>query len=438
MDYTENEVTLGQLFKVVRKSFKRALIYMLVSLVIASALLFVVRAFTSTRSFSTAISFSSAQENAISVMNRNKSAVVNSALTSNGKDLSVAEYLTENLSISAVVPEDLDATEDFVATSFIISLRSTNKVSLSDNEYKSIVDSIAAEYINLFAISTLPSSVVDSYTLPENDSSVEYFQITDEIADNAQLFYNTLVSYTGDYPELASYRSSNGKTVADIINELSVINGRIASLQTRIVTGRHEKGNLEALLDALIATTSASVTSYTQQLESAKNALAEFPNFTIITDGTTPIDGSAAAMYEAYLSLQQDVTNYSELLSRATEKQETLNYYKGVLGASPAEDNSEIQADIEALNTALNGIITEYREIAGEHNENAYLTSQATVLNPAHRYTDSIISGGIIAIVLVAVALIAYIAAYTKTYGIMKKSGELYGKTEGEKTSEQN
>lgn len=419
----DNEITLGQLFRVVKKSFKRAIIYILITLIVATAALLTLRSFVSTRAYASALSFATADENALSVMNRNKSNVVNLALTKNDKDLSLQDIITENLTVSAIVPGNLENTEDFVPTTFVISLKSTSEIKLSGNEYKSIVDAVTNEYMNLFAASTLPSSVIDNYSMPEENSDIEYFQIADELLDNTNLFYSTLTSYLSANSELSSYRNvNNGKTPQDILNELGALNEKIESLQTMIIIERHEKGNLENVIDTLLNNATAKEASYTQQLESAKEAISNFPNFTIVVDGSTPVDASAQAMYDAYLSLQQDVKTYTELASQMTERKTTLTYYQTLLGSTPATDNSTIQGQLTSYNDSLSGIIKDYRTIASEYNESAYLTSKAKVVNPAHSYTDSFIDVTLIGIVLVAVALIAYLAAFSQTYSAIKKN----------------
>lgn len=429
MDGTEKEVTLGQLARVVKKSFKRAVLYILVSVIVATAALLSIRAIIAPREFTAAISFTSQSENTLTVMHRNKSEVLNKAVIASNKSLSVAENLIENLTVSAIVPEELELGEAFIPSSFVISLRSTAKVKLTNNEYKSILDKVAAEYINLFAASKLPSSLIDSYTIPAMDSDVEFFQSANDLSENVSLLYNSLVSYVGKYPMLTEYHGHNGKTVSGIITELAILSSRINNLQLQIVINKHEKNNLETVLDGLIAIATVKETAYNTQLTSAENALTNFPNFTLIPDGSTKIDSSVSAMYDTYLQLQQNVSTYTDLLAQATEKKETLVFYKNNLGSTSATDNIEIYNSLTSVSKDMTDILSAYRTLVAEYNDNAYLTSLATIINPAHANRDSYIDGLMIAVVLVAVTIIAYIVAYSKTYSKMKKSGELYDTT---------
>ena len=121
----ENEITLAQLFGVVKKSFKRAIIYVLASAILLGCILLAVRAIVAKDVYTTTISFSQTDENALSKLNSNKANMVNKALAkqfTDGSALDYAEEITNNLTITAIVPEKNEEDEDFIPTKFTISL----------------------------------------------------------------------------------------------------------------------------------------------------------------------------------------------------------------------------------------------------------------------------------------------------------------------------
>lgn len=423
MNNEQNEITLGQLFRVIKKSFKRAIIYILVSLLVASALLFTLRAVTSSDVYTATVSFKTAGENNLTVMNQNKSQIVKKVMGADTK----ADAITENLTITAVVPEKLNTEEAYIPTSFEISVKSLSNVKLSSKDYKAIVDEIAAEYLNLFSASELPT-LSAGYKVPEETQSPEYFLIASEILDNANLMRNTLSSYLSSAKSVAEYRAANGLTGQDVLNNLDVVIGNLKNLQLNIVINENEKtaGNLINIVKLQLKEATTKQTELTTRLEAATTVLNGLKPPTIIIGGGNSTDIVDSDYYNAFQSAKKTVDDLSSELADISLKVSTLTTYSELL-EDPAHtgsgNNNGVQDSLVTLNTALATALESYRTVANEYNSNQYLTSEAKIVNPAKSNTDSIISNSMLIIVLVAVAIIAYIVAFSKTYSIMKKSG---------------
>ena len=131
MENQENGVTLGQLVAVFKKSLIRGIIYVVVCVLIATAILIMLKTFSSTNVYESSVSFSTAKATHLSSMNYNKANVVNRALAADGKSLDVSDAVVKNLTISAIIPADFSGNDSFVPTSFNVSLKSSSDLKFS-------------------------------------------------------------------------------------------------------------------------------------------------------------------------------------------------------------------------------------------------------------------------------------------------------------------
>ncbi len=424
MSDRNEELTLGQLGKIVKKSWKRAVVYVLVSLLVAGTILFAVKTITSKDSYSTAITYSAANATTLDRLKQYKSAAVTNALKSTAKSADVDDVLN-NLTVTAVTPDNLEEGEAFVPTTFTVSLKKSGDLKLTDNEYKNLLDNIASEYKKAFAASLFPSVSFGGY---DENSSTEYFALADELNESVKGVYDLLNNYLNENETLLSYSSADGTTsMQTILNELLSVKMKTSNCLNEIVISGAEKseGALKKLLDLAATEATAEVTSYTARYNEANANLSAFMN--TIKEIETSTDGVTVIKYDNsdFLRLYKEFSMLSEQKNTAVERETVIKGYIANLSedSASAEKKAEINKTLSELFAKSASVIESYRSLAKEYNEGPYLANEVVVKYPARATTDSLIGTKIMVVLLVAVAIIAYIVAFSKTYGICKKNG---------------
>lgn len=425
MNGKNDELTLGQLGKVFKKSLKRAAIYLLASLLVAGAILFSARAITSVPSYSTAITYSAANENSLERLKQYKSTAVSNALKTAGIGVENADEAVKNLTVSAETPKEIAGGETFVPKTFTLSLKKSGKLKLTGSEYKNLLDEIANEYKKAFAASFFPSISFGSY---DENSSSEYFALADELNESVKGAYEILSEYITQNPSLAAFVSADGKSSAQtVLNDFSTVAKKLSGLLDEIVISGAEKseGALKKHLNLSAARATAEAEKYAARYNEANANLAAFMN--TIKEIETGADGVTVIKYDnsEFLRLYKEFSEMSRLKNAAEERNAVISGYLANLSETPASaaKTAEISKTLSELFTKSAGIIENYRSLAKEYNETAYLAEEVSVKYPARAINDSPVSVKMMAVLMIAVAIIAYIAAFSKTYGICKRNG---------------
>lgn len=439
MNGKNDELTLGQLGKVFKKSLKRAAIYLLASLLVAGAILFSARAITSVPSYSTAITYSAANENSLERLKQYKSTAVSNALRAAGIGVENADEAVKNLTVSAETPKEIAEGETFVPKTFTLSLKKSGKLKLTGSEYKNLLDEIANEYKKAFAASFFPSISFESY---DENSSSEYFALADELNESVKGAYEILSEYITQNPSLAAFVSADGKSSAQtVLNDFSTVAKKLSGLLDEIVISGAEKseGALKKHMNLSAARATAEAEKYAARYNEANANLAAFMN--TIKEIETGADGVTVIKYDnsEFLRLYKEFSEMSRLKNAAEERNAVISGYLANLSEAPASaaKTAEISKTLSELFTKSAGIIENYRSLAKEYNETAYLAKEVSVKYPARAINDSPVSVKMIAVLMIAVAIIAYIAAFSKTYGICKRNGFESGESSPEKHEEE-
>ena len=447
MDNQENGISLGQLFSVVKKNLMRGLIYVLASVILATTVLVVIRAFTSKNVYNATISFSTTDETILSSMNSFKANAVNKALKADNKSLDLSDEIAENLSVSAIIPKDNEEDSSFIPTSFTVSLKSNSSLDLSSGEYKSLVDNIAKEYVNQFAAKGMPElskSTINVNSQLENQ--IEHLQIAYYISDTINDYLVSLESFAKSNPVAAnatiSYKNESNQIVSKSLNgiiaDFSLIKSSIDSLKETIAI-KNCGFNLKDYIDGAKTSIDAEVEAYKTLNDDAQKALNNYKstvsgqqdlNLDTTDNNTYFIDNSVYIIDNSvYETLVRRADDASKKYLNAQIKQAEITKLIEFLNKNTANIDDNVKQNIEnnLVNSAnnLSNTLKTYESIAKEFNDNKTIISDAKVSKPAYATSESFINAKIILIADVAIALIAYIVAFSQTFAVMKKKGEL-------------
>lgn len=424
MHNQEKEISLSQLLSVFKKSFKRALLYVLVSVVVAAAVLIPVKAFTGVKTYSSTVSFAKAQVNMISSLNAGKANVVNLALIDSNQSLELSEDVIKSLSVTAVVPEKNEEDDDFIPTNYEIVLKPNSNLKLSAGEYTTLVDNVAKHYVNVFSKATLPSFAT-TYDAKQAVNHVEYMQASVNLSDYVQNYINSINSYVASNSAIKNFREDEtGKSVQDIISELTFINTELDALNVFIVSNKVEKStnSLERYLDLAHSLALADYNKYTAELQDAQSAFDKYvasPSVQKDENGITYITYDETLYTELWEAIKT-ASDKKTAAKGSADKLEALANSIGVVSSTPEEDKAYAVEMISILSESVAKAMSDYNLISNTYNDNQYLTSDATLTRPAHKVIDNIISTKILIISLFAVALIAYVVAFSQTYSMVK------------------
>ena len=432
LDNAEGGLTVTQFMHVVKKSLKRGLIYVLASLIVVAAVLLTVKACTSYRISTSTISFAEANKNTLSDLNEKKSTVVNKALSNIYRDgtkaLELSNGIVSNLSVTAVVPDNVNKTDAYVATSYILSLTNDKSLNLTKNDYNAVLDEIAKEFINAFALNSL-ENVSLVYNIDDEIIMNEYFQVADDLYDIVNNYYGHLKNAVSTKASAGDFTSvSTGKSINGTIEELSSTLKNINNLKNLIITDRVETGKLESYLNERKSEANGDVRKYEAAMNAAKTALDKYAEMHSPSSSTVDKNGNNVYVYDdtTMIALTNNYMQAASLHAEANSKAAKIDGYIASISGKTKSENAEliqyVKDKLKAIYEDAQRVSNDYKKIAAEYNNNLYLVSKATVTNPAHAYTDSPISNKITVLALVAVALVAYCVAFTQTYVREKKN----------------
>lgn len=426
-NYEQKDLTLGQILTIAKKALKIGIIYMVVTAILATSILLTMKAFTTSKVYKSSVTFTKSTATALSTMNYNKSNVINKALLDTGHSLEISNEISKNLTITAIVPANTKEDEEFLPTSFNVTLMPSENLNFTAVQYQDLLDSISIEFLNLFALSTFPTESY-SYDIESELANFEFLRIVDTISSNIDYYYQTINSVLDIHTSAKDFvNPETGKFLSDITAKLKSLSDSAKSLSQIIVTQRIENINgLEDYIDWTISQKTAEITYYTTLQSQAKSALDAY-NATLSSITTGVTDGNVYVFDNtAYLNLYQTLMDLSTKLADATRAKEIAQSYKDNLGAVKTTNPQTIafvkNKLIEFHNT-LSSLIEEYKVNAKAYNDVQFLSSDAKVTNAAHVETSSAINITIIALLDFSLILIAYIVAYVQTYSKLKKQG---------------
>lgn len=416
-------MSLKQLLGFLWLSLKKSIIFIIIGIFVTSAVLFSLRQFTTVSTYRTEIVFKKPTEDALSNLTANKGAVVNEALSKTNKPLELSTDLVEGLSITAVVPEKIETTEDFIPTTFEITLESDKDTGLLDSEYKEILDAIATSYINLFALGDLLGYNFN-YNVENKLSSVEYIQVASELYDSASVVLSSIKNGLSTKSVDGTFATLDGKSFNDVVLALESEVNDLSLMQYVIASNKVEtdKKGFKSYIEWNIANLDAKIEKYTALVTSAQQNLE---NYNIIFESKLTETGETVYVLdsEVYLTLSAQLIEYTNVLGEAkherTIKAEQLAIFEGA--TENATMKAYVQQELVNAQNTVSSLISDYNELVQKYNQNKYISSDARIMKPAYERRTSPISIVIIIILAFAVALLILTISCIKVFPMFKE-----------------
>ncbi|MBR1983611.1 MAG: hypothetical protein IKA12_02875 [Clostridia bacterium] len=423
----QKDLTLSQIFATAKKALKLGVIYMIITAILATSILFTVKAFTDTKVYKSSVSFTKSTETTLPTMNYNKSNVVNKALVTTGKALTLSNEIAGNLTVTAVVPNNIKEDEEFLPTSFNITLTPSSELNLSSDEYQELLANITKEFLNLFALSTFPNESY-SYDIEGELVNSEFLQVADAISANIDYYNEIISSVIALHPSASSFiNAQTGNSLSDTTAKLKSLSDSVKSIaQTIVINHIDNNDNLEDYINWMISQKVAEITYYETLQSQAKNALETYNN-TLASIAPGKTDGNIYVFDdEGYLKLYENLMDISAKLAQATKAKEIAQSYKDNLGAEKNQNTSaiaQIKTKLTNAHNTLSSLIEEYKVNAKAYNDVQFLSTDAKITREAYSIVDGTINTLIILLLDFSLVLIAYIVAYAQTYNKLKKQG---------------
>lgn len=459
--YTEEgEITLRGLGRFIKRAWLRTVIYLLVMLVIATALFAGFRYLGKTEySMSATVEYSfrgiSQGQNPdesvfdkddIRSINNVRSAIEEAGLgakiLANG-DLTAAR---NHISVTAIMPNEYVqkynelvsggmnsadayaqlATMKYYPTNFVIGLRNYEELGLDKSDASNLLNALLNVYRNWFAEEFFAAvSLSDNafkMTVDPDNPLIDYI----DFADNFDASYTTFSGYlTEMIAEAPQFRSEKtGMQFADYKEELISLQTQVATLKA-FITNNNVSNNIEnmrlstqntvnrltresARLEGIIRDTRA-------QIESIEPTVV-----TIVSPSGTTTTSSYPQIYnDLHKSLQSYIEQKSTVDTQLAEKEEVLEKIQSGVGATEAA-KKDADDMLTQIRTGSIDFIARLNDASKEYAEKLAGSDSFKVVSPsAYVYTSMSFPT---MLVYIAAVVIAIAAAFIVTYALGKRN----------------
>lgn len=422
----DSGMTLKQLLAFLWMTLKKSIIFIVVGIFVVSAILFTVKQTSAGSYYETELVFKTAERDTLSELNANKALVVNNALETTNKPLTLSDSIINNLSISAVNPSNVESLEDFIPTSFRLTLKPVGGANLLPSEYKEILDVIAVNYINYYALPDLEELSL-GFDVSESFGTVEYIRITSELNDRVNDIYNTINASISNHNVSRSYSNSNGISFSHVLEKLNSEKGNLNLLQYVIASNKVElkPNGFKSYIEWSLTNLDARIARYSSLLKTAQKNLEDYNAVLKLqsestTDTVLIVDGSV------FNTLNNQIINYSTLLASAEEERSLKNEQFDIYNSATADSNmvDYVKAELLESQGKINACLENYKDLVKSYNKNKYLVSGAKVSKPTYSVGYSKVSTTILLLCNLATAVLVYTIAGVKIYPKFKQSQE--------------
>lgn len=439
MDNSKNEVTLGQLTKVLKKSFKKILVYVIIVCVIVSALTLALREVVGTTVYSTSIQFKSTEEFVISTFGKNKTKIASDSAKAvftdqDKQSLSYADKLADSLSISVSSSQSTKDNTDAVIAIYDITLEAKRSLGISKNTCKNLLDEIAKQTTAILTDeskltaqdkTTVFTTTILDYNTASMADAEELLKVANSLYDRTNAIYASLTSSLTVESEAKSYSNrTTGKTLPSLVNEINVIAGEIEGIQAYIIKNG-VTDDIAALREYISfdkiksASDSANYAAVSQtNIELSKNYNSAFSQNGNTNNNNVTVDDS---------TFRELVSKANEALYLKNAVDKKLAIYNNVTlpAAGDSTKKEYVKQSLVASTEKLKTVISEYNDTVKQYTKDIYAVSNAEIVNTAYEYRENTLSMRIIVLLVVAAAFVSFAVVYIRAFGKMKESGEL-------------
>ena len=434
----EKELTLKDIFNIIKKGWVRIIVYILVAALIASAVLVTIYTSNKQVEYTTNVRFNNSNlASGVSEWGTDfdyssivKSVeVVNAALVECGYEGEMLDELSKwvTKNIKVVANEEKNDLGEIIVNngSLNIVLKKSKELRLTDSDYKAIVDEIARQ--SIIYIRNKYSYQIDFANVSSLDyTSTNYVKVY-EILYKEYVQLNSILDSILSID--SSFRSTQTKqSFQDIKNRINFVSSDINSLVSYFT--QNAVKNTENQREDEVSYIDRKVAEYTVQIDNLESSITKLGT---IIDSSKPIIIAGDNVIQFGLSnadyydlIKQYKAMQDELIQLKKEKQtwETLQVsYSGVI-TTEASKQAYAKAMIDDIQTELSSIYDDMSIEVEEYNKEALLINAIKIEAPAQKISQSVLSASIIIILEFVIIVLAAIVAMVVTNSKMKAKGE--------------
>ncbi len=422
----DSGMTLKQLLAFLWMTLKKSIIFIVVGIFIVSAILFTVKQTSAGSYYETELVFKTAERDTLSDINANKAIVVNKALETTNKPLTLSESIINNLSISAVNPGNVESLEDFIPTSYKLTLKPIGGANLLPSEYKEILDVIAVNYINYYALSDL-EEISLGFDVSESFGTVEYIRITSELNDRVNDIYNTINASISNHNVSKSYSTSNGVSFSHVLEKLNSEKSNLNLIQYVIASNKVElkPNGFKSYIEWSLTNLDARIARYSSLLKTAQKNLEDY-NAVLKLQSQSTTDTVLIIDSSIFNMLNNQIISYSTSLTTAEEERSLKSEQLAIYNSATADPTMVNYVKTELLESQgkINACLENYKDLVKSYNKNKYLVSEAKVSKPAYTIGYSKVSSSTMLLCAFAAAVLIYTVVAIKVYPKFKQPQE--------------
>ena len=434
----EKELTLKDIFNIIKKGWVRIIVYILVAALIASAVLVTIYTSNKQVEYTTNVRFNNSNlASGVSEWGTDfdyssivKSVeVVNAALVECGYEGEMLDELSKwvTKNIKVVANEEKNDLGEIIVNngSLNIVLKKSKELRLTDSDYKAIVDEIARQ--SIIYIRNKYSYQIDFANVSSLDyTSTNYVKVY-EILYKEYVQLNSILDSILSID--SSFRSTQTKqSFQDIKNRINFVSSDINSLVSYFT--QNAVKNTENQREDEVSYIDRKVAEYTVQIDNLESSITKLGT---IIDSSKPVIVAGENVVQFGLSsedyydlIKQYKAMQEELIQLKTEKQtwEALQVsYSGVI-ITETSKQALVKAMISDIQTELSSIYDDMSIEVEEYNKEALLINAIKIEAPAQKISQSVLSASIIIILEFVIIVLAAIVAMVVTNSKMKAKGE--------------
>lgn len=418
----ENAITFKEIFDLLKKGWVTLVISLVISVLLATAVLLVIREVTSTTSYETEITFSSASISEDEEFNPStkvnslikSGTIVSNALTKCGYTSEQQQDMLKNgliSDLSAYVNESVGSTESVAYPySVVLSLRKNRDIKMSRAQCTALIEELTkqviAELIKEYRVE-ISFAKLESIDFSQANYLQAYETIS--IANNKiETLFETVNSGMLNY-------KVNGKSLRMYKENLATVESDLAVLKMQLIKGAI--ANSSAVISEKEFATSK-YNYYTQQEADLNDKIAQYA---ILLDSIKPeiTITAGGATFEALDNYYKLVDRYNELrdeysivVAKQAEWKELMDAY-----ASTTTQSDAVKTSFANLVTAYNDLYDNISTIIDTYNDDAYSSTLVAETKVAKKYQESPVTPLIIIlceVVAIVVCLVSVVAGERK------------------------
>ncbi len=448
----DNVITFSLVWGVIKKSFVRAVIYVLVSVILAAALLFVCKKFTASNNYGATITLKREDKNAKTTLENRKATAISNAVRDNCPNIDAEDFneiyndLYETVVIVPVIPEEKtenNKEEEFIPVTYQI-VQEKEVEGLSAEKQIAILQDIATElvkeYSKIYSANPINPASFGFTVAEQGKYKEEYLEVIDSLQSGIQVFSQIISAGASTDGNFYNFRGTSADTLGLTVNEITArlnnITSRAAKIENSIkvlgITNSNAKVNGAAyvaqrleLLTMDLDRLTASIANYKDDISVMQEIIKNFDTSGGGVSGSGVIINVSMQPLVDLIEKREQAMVEKVAVESDIKKLEDYVAAINVNATDNAENSMEIEQDIIEIVEEVEEMRVAYNALAEDFNKTYVPSGYASVSQAAHKTDASFISWMLLIVAVVAVGVVAYVVAFGQTWSSLKKAGNL-------------